>query len=503
MRDRGLAAWTQALAVGGLLVLTSTLSILQADDTRMLRAGAATSNITPPLGELIVGGFKPFPATSVHDELHARCLVLDDGETTLAFIIADNVGIPREVFDAAREIIVSETKLPAESLLFAATHTHSATTARGENKAAKMTEFTPYQQFLVRRMADVVRIALAHLEPARIGWGRVDVPEEVFNRRWHLSGNDEALRNPFGGVDQVRMNPPRGSASLLRPAGPVDPEVSFISVQSAEGRPMALLANYSLHYVGGVRGSEISADYFAVFANRMAELLNTRGQSPPFVGIMTNGTSGNINNINFKEPGKRYEPYEKMQEVAHLVAQRVYEAQSSLTYQTSLPLAARTSELTLAVRQPDDELLGWAERVLAQPDDKFTWHRYEQNYARRVQSIAAGPAEVTILLQAFRIGDLSISAIPFETFVETGLELKERSPFERNFTIELANGSYGYLPTPEHHSLGGYETWLGTNYVQKDASDRIVERLLEMFDELKQSAPAPAPATATEKSSAQ
>lgn len=451
-----------------------------ADDSREFRAGAATSNITPPLGQKIVGGWKPIPATNVHDELHARCLVLNDGETTLAFVVSDNVGIPREVFDAARQLVVDETDLPAENLLFSATHTHSATTARGENKSVVMEDFTPYQQFLVRRMADVVRIAIDNLEPARIGWGSVDVPEEVFNRRWEIT-DEEALRNPFGGIDKVRMNPPRGSAALVRPAGPVDPQVSFLSVQSKDGRPIALLGNYSLHYVGGVRSGDVSADYFAIFAGRIEELLSAQQQSPPFVGIMSNGTSGNINNINFAQKSQRREPYEKMREVAELVAQRVAEAHESIAFHDWVPLAAATTEMTLKVRKPDAELLSWVDRIQSLPEDEVAWHRHEQTYARRVKSIAEGPDEVTILLQTFGVGELGISAIPFETFVETGLELKAKSPFASEFTIELANGSFGYLPTPEHHELGGYETWLGTNYVQKDATIRIVDRLLEMF----------------------
>ena len=50
--------------------------------------------------------------------------------------------------------------------------------------------------------------------------------------------------------------------------------------------------------------------------------------------------------------------------------------------------------------------------------------------------------------------------------------------------MELANGAYGYLPTPQQHELGGYETWLGTNKVQLDASEILVGNLLEMLDEL-------------------
>ncbi len=92
--------------------------------------------------------------------------------------------------------------------------------------------------------------------------------------------------------------------------------------------------------------------------------------------------------------------------------------------------------------------------------------------------------------QAFRIGELAIAAIPFETFAETGLELKDRSPFPQTFTIELANGSFGYLPTPEQHRLGGYETWLGTNFVEPEASRKIVTALVGLLQTLRQHAPA-------------
>jgi neutral ceramidase len=90
-----------------------------------------------------------------------------------------------------------------------------------------------------------------------------------------------------------------------------------------------------------------------------------------------------------------------------------------------------------------------------------------------------------VIRQAIRIGDLGIAAIPFETFSETGLELKARNPFKPAFTVELANGSYGYLPTPEQHALGGYETWIGSNKVQIEATTIIVKHLLEMFAALK------------------
>jgi hypothetical protein len=87
-------------------------------------------------------------------------------------------------------------------------------------------------------------------------------------------------------------------------------------------------------------------------------------------------------------------------------------------------------------------------------------------------------------LQAFRLGEWGVCAIPFEVFVETGLRIKDESPLEHTFVISHANGTYGYLPTPEQHEWGGYETWLGTCSVEKQAATKIEDRLLAMFGQL-------------------
>ena len=461
--------------------------ILAEDAKPVFRAGAATSNITPPLGELIVGGWQPIPATNIHDELHARCLVLDDGNVKLAIVLCDNVGIPVEVYDLAKQQVNEATGIPTSHLLMAATHTHSATTARGPLKTFAEAELTEYQKFLAHRISDGVRRALAQLEPARIGWGKIDEPSEVFNRRWFVT-DAGLLGNPFGGVDRVRMNPPRGSEKLDRPAGPTDPEISFVSVRSLEGRPIALLANYSLHYVGGVRSGDVSADYFGYFARFIENKLGATDQTPPFVGILSNGTSGDVNNINFsKKSTRKYERYEKMQEVAEKVASRVFEAHQQIKFQDWVPLAAKQTNLTLKTRQPTPEMLAHFAKVTADRDaDSNRRQSREEIYADRIAKILQAPKQVSVPLQTVRIGDLGISAIPFETFTETGLELKDRSPFRDTFTIELANGSYGYLPTPQQHRLGGYETWLGTSYVEKEATLKIVATLLEMHQSLQQ-----------------
>jgi hypothetical protein len=470
-------------------VVVGASSGICADDRvePVFRAGAATANITPELGCEIVGGFDPYPARHIHDELHARALVLDDGSTQLVFVICDNVGIPREVYDAAKSRIHAATGLPPEHMLMAATHTHSGPAARGPSRLKYETELNEYQSFLVRRIGDAVQCALNNLEPAEIGFGRAVEPSQVFNRRWFLT-DPEQLRNPFGGVDQVRMNPPRAAASLVRPAGPTDPEISFLSVRATDGRPIALLANYSLHYVGGVGPGHISADYFAMFAARIGELLGAEPSDDraAFVGLLTNGTSGDCNNIDFQAKGESLPPYQKMRQVADLVAQRVFEAHQSVQFESWIPLAAAQTELTLATRRPTPELLQWARDIQARPEDAPKWLGTERHYAARVLSLENAPESVTIILQAFRVGEAGITAIPFETFAETGLAIKAESPLQPTFNIELANGSYGYLPTPQQHELGGYETWLGTNFVEVEASERIRRTLRDLLVQLHQ-----------------
>jgi hypothetical protein len=476
---------TRFLALGLLLVAASaSATALAQDDRKVFRAGAAASNITPPLGEPIVGGWASPPATHVHDELHARCLVLDDGRTKLAFVICDNVGVAREVFDAARALVRKETGIAEGHVLMASTHTHSATSARPANVLASDGRLADYPRFLARRIADGVRRALNQMEPAQIAWGSVDVPSQVFNRRWFLKPGTPNP-NPFGGQDRVRMNPPRGSPDLLEPAGPTDPQVSFVSVRSRDGRPIALLANYSLHYVGGVPEGHVSADYFAVFADRVGLLLKADRLDPPFVGILTNGTSGDVNNINFRKKAEPLPPYQKIWEVADEVAKAVHQAHRKVEFRDWVPLASARRELVLAVRKPTAAQVEFARNVLAKPEGSKPDHPHERAYAERVVQLRDSPDQVSIPLQAFRVGDLGIAAIPFEVFAETGLAIKRESPFQPTFTIELANGAYGYLPTPRHHALGGYETWLGTNRVEVEASEKIRRAILELLEGLK------------------
>ncbi|HEY1170960.1 MAG TPA: neutral/alkaline non-lysosomal ceramidase N-terminal domain-containing protein [Verrucomicrobiae bacterium] len=458
--------------------ITTALAQPAVSPKRQFRAGAATSNITPHLGVSINGNMQDGKATHIHDELHARCLALDDGQTKLVLVVCDSCMIPREIFDAAKKMVNEATGLPLENMMMSATHTHSAPTSGSVFQSDADAE---YGKFLAQRIADGIRRALNNLEPARIGWASAEEPNQVFNRRWFLK-NEALYKNPFGGVDKVKMNPPRASKDLIEPSGPIDPVVSIISLVSTNGKPIALYANYSLHYVGGTGGGHISADYYGAFCKRVKKLITAENPSPDFVALLSNGTSGNINNVNFREPAPKRAAYEQIGLVADAVAQASLTALKKIQYQDWVPLSVKQKELILDVRRPNAEEVTRAKEIMSRSRSLPRMDTMEEIYARETVQMADYPAEVKSILQAMRIGDLGITAIPCEVFVEIGLELREKSPAKQTFTVSLANGYNGYLPTVKHHELGGYETWRAkSSYLEVQAAPKITETLLDLL----------------------
>jgi hypothetical protein len=461
-------------------------------DKPVFRAGAATSNITPPIDSESADPRKR-DATHVHDELHARCLVLDDGEARLALVVCDLRHISAEIAANAKTIIRRTTGIPPRCVVISATHTHTSTGAKLEAREGEPS--FDYNGLVTRRIADGVLRAVNQLEPARIGWGVAEEPTQVFNRRWFLTARRGPIYGAHDNIEQVDTNP--GYHGLLRPAGPVDPQITFLSVQSTSGKPIALLASYGLHYVGGIPAGTISADYFAMFADRVGELLGAdRHQDPPFVGMMANGTSGDVNNLERyseeelvkrgSQPTKRYLPYEKAREVAHLCATKVMEAHQKLAWHDHVKLSSVERTLTFDRRYPTKAEVEWAEAVKAKKIKPMSTSRYSTYSTVLAYASPEMPPTIDVIVQTHRIGDLAVAAMPFEVFAEIGLELKQRSPIRPLMNISIANGSHGYLPTPEQHRLGGYETWIGVNKVQLDASVKMVDALIEMLGELKQ-----------------
>ena len=466
-----------------LLVLTPQL---QGEVTSGLRAGTAAVDISPDV--------TPFQLRSgrssyVHDSLFVRAIALENGNGRVVIALVDAIGVGREMADEAKAVAARKTGWKPEEMLVSGTHTHSAPKG-GDSSPGRIA----YERKRREGLATALVGAIESVQEAKVGYANDAEPSEVYNRRWYLKPGTMD-KNPFDKFDQVRTNAPRDQ--LLKPAGPTDPQICVLDIRTRRGRPLGLIANYALHYVGGIpKVSEddgrvvgmASADYFGEFARIMPYRIGGSNPPPDFVAMMTNGASGDINNIDFDRRRPPRAPFEQIRVVAGKAADAAWRAVQKIEHYEEDPIiAVRQREVILKYRVPSAAEVANANRLLAltRPEREAINKRTTQ-YSQSTLRMAdpEHPKTESVIVQAIRIGDQAIVSMPFEVFVEIGLEIKQKSPFQHTFLIELANGGYGYLPTPRQHELGGYETWLGTNKVQKDASVILTKNLLEMLAEL-------------------
>ena len=470
--------------VGLLPGLTRLGSGFAAESPESLQAGAYAQDITPRKFPISVNGnMSDMQATGAHDPLHARCLVLKNSETSLAIVVCDSCAIPRELMERAKAAAAERTGIPKTNILISATHSHSCPTLTAVFQSEPNRE---YVDFLVEQIATGIERANNQAEPARVGWGSVQQKALLFNRRWRVA-TEENVENPFGAkADRIITNPGFNNPKVSESINLIDPELSFLSVQSRDGRPIALFANYSLHYIGGVPGPVVSADYFGEFSQRISQHLNASQSQPPFVGAMSNGTSGDVNNVDFQQKtAPRREPFEQIIYAAELLAQDVSKACEKIRYHDTLPIKVREEDILLDVRKPTADELAAADAKLAGAE--IPLKGLPLVYARETKLLGEYPTSVKAKVQAIRIGSLGIAGTPCETFTETGLDIKNHSPFKSTFTISLANGYNGYLPPPEQMSKGGYETWRArSSYLASDSEPKVREAIKRLLLEVSQ-----------------
>ncbi|MDY0165846.1 MAG: hypothetical protein RBS80_04835 [Thermoguttaceae bacterium] len=437
-----------------------------------LRAGIASVDITPEKFPVLVsGGFLSRSANKVNDRLFARCLVLDDGATKVAMIVADTIVVPNEIQAAVRAAAAKTTGIPPENMMISATHTHSGGALHG---ALGTKTDADYAAFVPGKLIECIEKAAGNLRPAKVGCGGEDHPEgtfcRVFIRRPDCVGTDPLGRRNV----RAMMHPGYQNPQYIGPCGPSDPEVSVLAVQSLDGKPMALLANYSMHYFGG---SPISADYYGDFVRIVSERLADGDDS--FVAMMSHGTSGDQQWQDYANPARSIS---RIQYAAG-VAKAALRAYGRIDFHASVPLAVAQREISVQLQQPDQEAQAWADKVYGEMAGRDPQSR-EEVYAREIV-LLRDMDQVKAKLQVIRIGELGIAAMPPEVYGITGLKLKLQCPLADMFTIELANGRVGYIPPPELRPLGGYNTWPARHTVTQDDVETImVDSLLEMFEEV-------------------
>ena len=407
-----------------------------------MRAGAAQTNITPLVGTSLAGYFHDRKMVDVRDELHSKAIVLDDGETRVAIVVCDIIAVPGDTVAEARALAASACGIPADNILIAATHTHTAASPAGLLGTPRADE---YMDALPAKLADSIVRAAARLQPAKWGAGLGHEERLSFNRRFRMRDGS------------VQMNPGYNNANAIEAVGPIDPDVPVLHVVNTEtGESIAVLANFALHYVGGSPGDVASADYFGMFGREVAKWL---GGDP--VVALANGFCGDINNVDVTDRPSRTGPWEHAEHVARLLAMNVLALVEQMEYAEDGKLRVARETLTIPLRPITDEMRAEARATLGDrsPHDSADGYSRDEVYARELLLLDEEPGAVCTETQVIALDDVAFAAMPGEMFAQFGVDLSEESPFSTLFKIELANDYIGYVPTRRAFEEGSYETW--------------------------------------------
>ncbi|WP_153558284.1 LamG-like jellyroll fold domain-containing protein [Roseimaritima sediminicola] len=459
-----------------------------------LRVGAAVTDVTPPeLPVLVNGGMLSRSSDKVKTPVSARAIVVENDGRRVAIVVVDSCMMPRPLLDDAKHLAAKRTQIKPEDMLISATHTHTAPSCMG----ALGTDADPaYVSYLRERLAVAIAAAEARLQPARVGFASTDAAAYTAIRRW-VRRSDRVADDPFGNPTvRANMHAANNWDDVTGPSGPEDPELSLIAFQSPEGRPLAVLANFSMHYFGD---SGISADYFGLFCERLQQRLagadsgsdavsgggigsGISGEEAAPVAIMSHGCSGDIWRRDYTLPPEQ-RPEWTIDEYADRMVDLAWDAYQTIDYDGDADVEMAERRLQLKYRVPDKQRLQWAQGIVEEMGDRAPENTTEV-YARE-QVLLDQLQDTEVVVQALRIGDIAIATTPNETYALTGWKLKLQSPAKHTIVIELANGGDGYIPPPEQHLLGGYNTWAARSAgLEVTAEPKIAAAALALIEQV-------------------
>ena len=444
------------------------------EPAKTFQVGAAAVVITPPNGIPMAGYYSPRGSEGVLDDLFAKALVMDDGKKAVALVACDLISIPQTITDEARRLIAAEVPISPEAVLVSATHTHTGPSLpRGSKRDAvdggASDIAAAYAAELPAKITQAVAAAYRGRVPSSAFVARYEEYDVSFNRRfWMTDGT-------------VGWNPGKLNPKIIRPVGPIDPELLVLYVETADQRPTAAYVNFALH-ADTTGGTLVSADYSGALSRLLAEI-----KGADFVTLFGNGACGDINHIDVRSPVAQKGPGEARR-IGTVLAGDVFKALMRRRPTSSGPLQAANRIVPLPLAPISEDDLNRAREIAAQ-GDKAAF--LDKVFAYKVLDVAARNGEpLAAEVQVITLGDdLAWVALPGEVFVTLGLNIKAASPFRHTFVVELANGSLGYLPHRSAYAEGQYEAISAR--CAEGSGELLVAQALEMLKELYGKAAAP------------
>lgn len=433
----------------------------------MLQAGAAQVDITPPAGAPMAGYYVPRVATGTHDALHVKALVFEKNGVKVALVSCDLVWLPRSLSEEARQLIQQRTGIPGDHVMISATHDHTGpvimthpTRYSLHGEMLRITE--DYTTALPGRIAQAVIFANSSLQPAEIrsAIGRED--SLAFNRRYYMKDGS------------VGWNPGKLNPNIWRQAGPTDPSVPVVYVETPDGKGIASYVNFAMHQdtTGGLK---YSADYSYALGT-----IIKMAKGDDLVNIFTIGCAGDVNHLDTsrKDPQASYDEAARIGAVLAGDALKVIQ-RAPLVPVPQILVSSRVLKLDLPHFTPQE--VAWAQRTQAtvgttKPAPFLNLVRAAKII--EIESRHGKPYDAEV--QVIALGDqLAFVGFPGEMFTQFGLNVKQNSPFPVTITAELADGALGYIPNRQAYPEGAYE--VVSTRLKPGAGERLMNSALDQL----------------------
>ena len=408
-----------------------------------LRVGRAAVKITPPAGIPLAGYYSVRLAEGAHDDLWAKAVVLQAGQTRAALVSCDLISLDREIVERARKLIEESAGIPVAFVMIGATHSHTGplmslrflnAADAGPRKLAEQ-----FRTQLPGRIADAVKAALNTM-PAKARRAVGKEESVSFYRRYLMKDGS------------VRFNPGKLNPDIVQPVGPIDPDLAVVRFDNVEDKPLALYVNFALH-LDTVGGGHFSADYPYTLAKLMGKVYG-----PDMLTLFTTGAAGNINHIDVrsKDPQKGHE---EARRIGTILAGETLKSMARLQPVPGLQVQAVSEILKLPIPRFDDKEVAAAKAAVKTFGQGEQRPFYDLVHAFKVLDVAerkGAPIEAEV--QVISLGsELAWVGLPGEIFSELGIAIKKASPFPQTIIVELANGLVGYVPTKKGFTEGSYE----------------------------------------------
>jgi hypothetical protein len=428
-------------------------------DAATMKAGFAETDITPEIGMEQPGGYGKSFHKTLHDPCKARAAVFDDGRRKAAVVGLDALIVPRQLVVDVRRDIQSRCGIPGDAVLINASHSHSSGPIGmvmpgdfdGAPAHVKMLGYEKssmadarYLKLVRERIVEAVCKADGARADRMCGIGRGQEDQVAFNRRFRMKNG------------RTFTHPGQGNPDILKPAGPIDPEVGVIAVWDKSGKLAGCVVNYACHATTSPGG--ISANWIYYLEKTIRGVYG-----PDVVVVFVQGACGDITQVDNLSPYPRPNGEQWAEQVGGRVGAEAVKTMLLMHRGSLAPVDYRVKLLRIPRRKPSAENVRAALAMThRKPEEvgvaEWTFAKETVMLDHLVKKEPIAEVEV----QALQVGPAVFVSNPAEYFVEFGLEIKAKSHFPFTFPAELSNGCVGYVPTEEALSPagGGYETRL-------------------------------------------